>query len=107
MSIGEKCTKETPKMFSDNDQQRLMKIVPMDQAILGWRDDFGEYLKVITKPGWNMTRKYAESWQNGVQMNYLQKIWTNMTDLGAMRLVERMAKLFVRVKDGLSKDDHE
>ncbi|KAJ2716954.1 hypothetical protein H4R19_000306 [Coemansia spiralis] len=95
-----------PRLFSDEEQRRIIKIIPMDRALVTAWHTFGQHLVTITQPGIRMTRKYIESWQSGERQERLAQIGNNMLDLGAARIIGRMVAFFGRIKN-IDKDNQD
>ncbi|KAJ2772537.1 hypothetical protein IWQ56_001333 [Coemansia nantahalensis] len=94
-----------PKLFTEAEQRRFVRIVPMDRALVEGRDRFARHLAAITAPGLRMTRKYLDGWRSGECQERLAQIADNMRNLGAARIVGRMVAFFGRIKENVGKDN--
>ncbi|KAI8321681.1 hypothetical protein GQ54DRAFT_176148 [Martensiomyces pterosporus] len=76
---------------SEEERQRVFRIEPLDVAVVRWRDEVGAFVLRMLRPGVDMGRKYAESWQNGHQQKMLERFWDGTVKMEGLKLAGKMA----------------
>ncbi|KAJ1955249.1 hypothetical protein EC988_001987 [Linderina pennispora] len=80
----------------ERERGRLFVVAPLDVAVVEWRNEAWRFVLRMLEPGYKMSKKYMESWENGTQTKLLTKFWDGTVKMDGLKLAAKMASNIVK-----------
>ncbi|KAJ2158812.1 hypothetical protein GGF46_003503 [Coemansia sp. RSA 552] len=91
LSVHQPAQTVSNAVFDEETRKRMVRVMPLDVAMIQWRDGAGRYAVGLTAPGTDMIQRYVKSWKDGSQERMFNKFWDEVRSFGAWSMAHKLA----------------